>query len=69
MKRINLLIICLFCFPFLGMDTLTVPIQESKPVKIRIMKIRPTMKQLIQLKESELQRANSDLKTEIATFE
>lgn len=67
MKHLKLLLMCVFCFPFLGMDTMPKP--EQQPVRIRKTAIRPTMKQLIQLKESELQRINSDLKTEIATFE
>lgn len=70
MKHFKLLLLLAFCFPFLGMDTMKETKQtEPQLVKIRKQAIRPTMEQLIQLKESELKRANSVLKQEIATFE
>jgi len=68
MKKLILLLVCVVCFSFLGMDTMREN-AYTQPVKIRKQAIRPTMVQLIQLKESELKRANSVLKQEIATFE
>ena len=65
MKHINLLIISLFCFPFLGMDTMRES-AKPQPVKIRKQAIRPTIEQQIQLKRNELIRVNSKIELSLA---
>lgn len=65
MKK-GILLVCAVSFPLLGMDS---PTREPKQYRIRMSIIRPTIEQRVQLTENQLKLINSELKTEIATFE